>query len=95
MLAPRYSPIALKARTLHRIVDGAGLTILCLKGAIWVTQQNDRCDTVLRAGETFTLDRPGLAVLYALNSACATILSRKEPPPAERAALPGRADAST
>ena len=38
MLAPRSSPLALQARTLHRIADGAGLTILCLQGAIWVTQ---------------------------------------------------------
>jgi hypothetical protein len=78
MLAPRNAPITLERRTLLRVRNGIGLTILCLKGMIWLTQQNDVRDIVLGAGESFTLDRPGLALLYALNPACATIL---EPAP--------------
>jgi hypothetical protein len=74
MLAPRNGPIALEQRTLLNIRDGGGLTVLCLKGMIWLTQQNDVRDIVLSAGESFTLDRPGLALLYALRPACATIL---------------------
>jgi hypothetical protein len=79
MLAPRFSPFTLPSRGLERIVDGAGLTLLCLKGAIWVTQENDRRDVVLGAGESFLLDRNGLAVVYALTPASATILSRPQP----------------
>jgi hypothetical protein len=74
MLAPRNAPIALERRTLLGVRDGAGQTILCLKGMIWLTQQNDVRDIVLSAGESFTLDRPGLALLYALRSSYATIL---------------------
>ena len=69
MLAPRNAPIALDRGALHRIRDGAGLTVLCLKGSLWLTQQDDHRDVVLGAGEAFTLDRPGLAVLFALSSA--------------------------
>lgn len=79
MLAPRFSPFALPSRGLERIVNGAGLTLLCLEGAIWVTQENDRRDVVLVAGESFLLDRNGLAVVYALTPASATILSRPHP----------------
>jgi hypothetical protein len=74
MLAPRNGPIALEQRTLLRLQNGSGLTILCLKGMLWLTQQNDVRDIVLSVGESFTLDRRGLALIYALNSACATIL---------------------
>ncbi len=83
MLAPRNGPIALEQRTLLRVRNGTGQTILCLKGMIWLTQQNDVRDIVLGAGESFTLDRPGLALLYALNPACATIL--RPAPSQERA----------
>jgi Protein of unknown function (DUF2917) len=96
MLAPRLSSqIVLEARGVHRVTDGAGLTILCLKGTIWVTQQNDRRDVVLGAGESFILDRPGLALMYALSSACATILSRARPRLAEHAGEPRRIEGRT
>jgi len=75
MLAPRNAPIALDRGALHRIRDGAGLTVLCLKGSLWLTQQDDHRDVVLGAGEAFTLDRPGLAVLFALSSAAVNILT--------------------
>ena len=47
MLAPRNAPIALDRGALHRIRDGAGLTVLCLKGSLWLTQQDDHRDVVL------------------------------------------------
>jgi hypothetical protein len=85
MLAPPYAQILLKPRALHRIVDGEGLTLLCLKGAVWVTQESDPRDIILTAGESFTLDRQGLAVLYALDAACIGMRSPCSP------ALPARA----
>ena len=76
MLAPPLTEISLGQRSLYRIADGKGHKVLCLRGAIWLTQEGDRRDIVLTAGESFTLDRAGLAVLYALSAASATILSR-------------------
>jgi hypothetical protein len=61
--------ITLKARGIHRISDGAGITITCLTGALWITQEADHRDITLQKGERFALDREGLALLYALEPA--------------------------
>jgi len=61
--------IALAARSIYRIEDGAGLRIECLCGALWVTQAADHRDITLERGETFELDRDGLAVIYGLEPA--------------------------
>jgi hypothetical protein len=79
MLAPRFSPFSLPPRGLERVIDGAGLTVLCLKGALWVTQEGDPSDVVLSAGESLLLERNGLTVLYALTPSSATILTRPQP----------------
>jgi hypothetical protein len=85
MLAPPHAQIALAPRELHRIVDGEGLILLCLKGTVWVTQEDDARDIILTAGESFTLDRKGLAVFYALSAACIAMRSHANP------SLPARA----
>ena len=85
MLAPPYAQVSLAPRALHRIRDGEGLILLCLKGAVWVTQEDDVRDIILTAGESFTLDRKGLAVLYALSAACIGMQSHANP------SLPARA----
>ena len=85
MLAPPYAQIWLAPRALHRVLDGEGLNLLCLKGAVWVTQEDDARDIILAAGESFTLDRKGLAVLYALSAACIAMQSHAIP------SLPARA----
>jgi hypothetical protein len=47
----------------------AGRRVECLAGSVWVTQDRDRRDIVLVAGQGFTLDRPGMAVVSALSDA--------------------------
>ena len=59
------SSVRLKAGELLDINDGEGLTIECLEGAVWITQSNDPRDIVLHAGESFVLDKPGLALVCA------------------------------
>jgi hypothetical protein len=48
-----------------QIHDGAGLAVKCVRGALWITQSNDTDDIIVRAGETFVLDRGGLALISA------------------------------
>lgn len=38
---------------------------MCCAGTIWITQEGDPRDIFLAAGERFTLDRPGLALISA------------------------------
>ena len=55
-----------------RIEEGRDTVVRVREGAIWLTQENDIRDRHLAAGEAFRLDRPGLAIVQALQH---TILS--------------------
>jgi hypothetical protein len=50
-----------------KIHDGRGRTLAVFKGLVWVTQDGDPRDAFIAKGETFTLDRPGLAIVEALS----------------------------
>jgi Protein of unknown function (DUF2917) len=53
-----------KGRVRH-VRGEAGRRVECLSGSIWITQDGDRRDIVLAAGEGFDFDRPGDALLSA------------------------------
>jgi hypothetical protein len=56
-----------------RIEDGKGLLITLRDGELWITQERDRRDYVLRPGESFRLDRPGVAVISAMRRSALTV----------------------
>lgn len=62
-------PTKLPARSVHRVEGGKGLQVTAVAGTVWVTQANDPRDIVLGRGQSFILDRKGLAVVYALSDA--------------------------
>ncbi|KAB2911362.1 MAG: DUF2917 domain-containing protein [Hyphomicrobiaceae bacterium] len=64
--SPDIERIIVRARSVTRIEEGEGVAVTCCKGAIWITQANDARDVVLEAGESFVLDRPGLALVFAI-----------------------------
>jgi hypothetical protein len=61
---------------LFDINDGQGLAVSCVEGAVWITQFNDPRDIVITAGQSFLLDKQGLA-LVAAPSGQATIAVRR------------------
>ena len=62
------SRLDLRKRQLLR-VEGARCTrIVCLAGELWITQDADQRDLVVPAGDAFTLDRDGIAVISALEA---------------------------
>jgi hypothetical protein len=56
----------LSAREVLDIRDGQGIRVKCVSGALWITQSNDSNDIIVGRGESFVLDRPGLALINAL-----------------------------
>lgn len=70
----RHTFTELAAGAIHRVADGAGTTIAVVRGRVWITQESDPSDRVIDAGESFRLDRPGLALVQALADASLLIL---------------------
>lgn len=87
-------PTRLAHRALLLLRDRAGERIECCEGTLWVTQERDPRDIVLEAGEAFTLDRRGTAIVHALADARLSIRPRDASSAATRRdALEGRAAA--
>ena len=57
--------LRLKAREVVNVHDGEGITVTCLDGPVWITQASDTRDIVIHEGESYVLDRPGLALVSA------------------------------
>jgi hypothetical protein len=85
-------PIALTARTVHRIEDAQGMQVSCARGVTWVTQERDSRDIILTAGQSVVLDRPGLAVVFAFKDALITVGPATPVPAAPRVRAPSHAD---
>jgi hypothetical protein len=66
-------PIRLAARSVLRLDGAKGQQITCLGGVAWVTQANDTRDIILSKGQSFIIDRKGLAVIFALKDAAVAV----------------------
>ena len=71
--------VCMKPKQLLKVRGGVGHTIVCHSGSVWVTQERDRSDIVLGAGESFALERNGLALVQAFEQSAISIA-----PPAAR-----------
>jgi hypothetical protein len=54
---------------LLRLDDAAGRTVAVFKGMVWITQDGDSRDAFVGRGQTFRIDRSGMALLEALDDA--------------------------
>lgn len=60
------SRISLDKRQVAVLREAAGTRITCLSGMLWITQDREGSDWMLRPGEEITLDRNGKTVIEAL-----------------------------
>jgi hypothetical protein len=65
--------LCLKSNQVLKVRGGSGHTIICHSGSVWVTQDRDRRDIVLGAGESFALDRNGLTLVQAFEQSAISI----------------------
>ena len=94
-MTPRLNPIPrqLRAREVLNIRDGRGLVVRCLAGSLWITQDRDTDDVVLKAGQCFVLERRGLALVSSPIGPASVVVekaTRGQPCAAQRFAAPGR-----
>lgn len=52
---------------IRRLAAKSGDRVECLRGTLWITQDGDLRDTILRPGESFDFERPGKALLSAFD----------------------------
>jgi len=76
-----HSLIHLGAGELLSVESGRGRCLVVFSGKVWITQEGDIGDYIIDAGESFTFDRDGMALVEALQ-------------PARMALLGGPADAA-
>jgi hypothetical protein len=56
-----------------RLQDAAGVALECRCGCLWITQEGDVRDIVLRAGDRMRLTHDGLTLVGAIESAALTL----------------------
>ena len=61
--------IKLRRGQLLPMRESIGQTITAHAGAVWITEQDNPRDVLLRAGESFEITRSGLALLEAFTDA--------------------------
>lgn len=57
--------VELDTRETLSLPDVRGATLRVTRGTVWITQQDDTQDIVLRAGDTWTVEHDGLTLLEA------------------------------
>jgi hypothetical protein len=54
-----------------RVVDGEGTTVCAVEGSVWITEENQPKDIVLKAGACYQLRQRGIAILNSLGGSAA------------------------
>ncbi len=68
------STLSLGRDGLVAIRDGQGTRIVSHAGSLWITQECDVKDSIIAAGESFTVRNPGLTLVTALSASELTII---------------------
>jgi hypothetical protein len=54
-----------------RVVDGEGTTVCAVEGSVWITEENQPKDIVLKVGACYQLRQRGIAILNSLGGSAA------------------------
>ena len=80
-----HGRLAISTGSTLRVDDSEGTLVYVWQGAVWLTQEDDRRDHLLQAGESFRLDRAGAALISPLGQGALISLT----PPLREGRAPG------
>jgi hypothetical protein len=83
--------VSLASREAITLPDIRGATLRVTRGTVWLTQENDRKDIVLRPGDNWLVERDGNTVVEAQNAVVFCIVGRQ----ADALKLPARTRRAT
>ena len=69
--------VELETRETLTLPDVRGATLRVARGTVWITQENDTQDIVLRAGDTWAVERNGLTILEAQSDVSLCVIGRR------------------
>jgi hypothetical protein len=65
--------LGLTRGSLVRVEDGRHILVYVWEGELWVTEEGDRSDRLLAAGQWHRIERNGAALVYALKRSVVTL----------------------
>ena len=68
------STVTLAHDDLLAVRDGVGTRIVCRSGNLWITQEGDVKDAIIGPTDAFTIRKPGLTIVTALQSSSLTLI---------------------
>ncbi len=77
----RIARLALARRDTLKLEAARGALVRCMEGLVWITQDGDRSDHFVAAGDTFRVDRDGLVLVQAARAARVAIESPRDEAP--------------
>ena len=72
--------IDLAAREAITLQDVRGSTLRVTRGTVWLTQENDPSDVILRVGDNWVVERAGATVLEAQDDTLVWVIGRQVAP---------------
>src|SRR5947208_3062578 len=69
--------IDLAAREAVTLQDVRGATLRVTRGTLWLTQENDTRDVILRVGDDWVVERDGATVLEAQDETIVCVVGRQ------------------
>ena len=65
--------IELRRGRFLRLANSAGRTLTAHTGSVWITEEDNRRDVVLRPGQSLKLEQPGVPLVEAFSDASISI----------------------
>lgn len=66
---PNAAEVFIARGQIVRLQDATGCEIRVQEGCLWITQEREGVDHLVKAGQSFRIDRPELAIVSALRAA--------------------------